>query len=180
MKYVINGDVVLSRPPEGPLAAQIGAFATWASEQGYARYSRYRQVLLAACFSRWLGQQAVSVRRVSSEQPARYLRSRARRVRRHKGDAAALTQFMDFLRRQRVVPAEKIAARRLTPVEQEGQAFERYLRDERALARATRLNYAPFIHAFLTDRFGNGPVRLARLCAGDVVRFVQRQARACI
>lgn len=176
MKYVINGDVVLSRPPEGPLAAQIGAFARWASEQGYARYSRYRQVLLAACFSRWLGQQAVSVRRVSSEQPSRYLRSRARRVRRHTGDAAALTQFMDFLRRQRVVPAEKIAARRLTPVEQTGQAFERYLRDERALARATRLNYAPFIHAFLTDRFGHGPVRLARLCAGDVVRFVQRQA----
>jgi len=104
MKYIINGDIVLSRPPEGPVAAQIGAFAKWAGEQGYARYSRYRQVLLAACFSRWLGRQAVSVRRVSSEEPLRYLRSRARRVRRHRGDAAALTQFLGFLRRQRVVP----------------------------------------------------------------------------
>jgi integrase/recombinase XerD len=176
MKYVINGDVVLSRPPEGPLAAQIGAFATWASEQGYARYSRYRQVLLAACFSRWLGQRAVRVRRVSSEQPSRYLRSRARRVRRHKGDAAALRQFIDFLRRQGVIPAEKIAPRRLTAVERETQAFERYLRDERALARATRVNYVPFIRGFLTDRFGHGPVTLSRLCAGDVMRFVQRQA----
>ena len=35
MKYIINGDIVLSRPPEGPLAAQIGAFAKWAREQGY-------------------------------------------------------------------------------------------------------------------------------------------------
>ena len=48
MKYIVHGDIVLSRPPEGPRATQIGAFAKWASEQGYARYSRYRQVLLAA------------------------------------------------------------------------------------------------------------------------------------
>ena len=104
MKYIVNGDIVLSRPPEGPLAPQIGAFAKWASEQGYARYSRYRQVLLAACFSRWLGRQDIRVPRVLSEQPSRYLRSRARRVRLHKGDAAALTQFIDFLRRCGVVP----------------------------------------------------------------------------
>jgi integrase/recombinase XerD len=175
VKYIMNGDVVLSRPPEGPLAAQIGAFATWASEQGYAWYSRYRQVLLAACFSRWLGQQAIGLRRVSSEHPARYLRWRARRVQVHRGDAAALTHLIDFLRRQRVIPAETIAPPRLTPVEQAAQAFEAYLRDERALARATRVNYGPFIRGFLTDRFGHGPVTLSRLCAGDVVRFVQRQ-----
>jgi integrase/recombinase XerD len=176
VKHIINGDVVLSRPPEGPLAAQIGAFAKWASEEGYARYSRYRHVLLEAGFSRWLGQQAIRPRRVSSDQPSRYLRSRARRVRRHRSDAAALTHFMDFLRRQRVIPAEKISPAPLTAVEQEAQAFERYLRDERALARATRVNYVPFIRGFLTDRFGHGPVTLARLNAGDVVRFVQRQA----
>lgn len=176
MKYIINGDVVLSRPPEGPLAAQVGAFAKWASEQGYARYSRYRQVLLAACFSRWLGQHADSVRRVSSEQPSRYLRSRARRVRLHRGDAAALTQFLGFLRRQGVVSAEKIAPRRLSPVEQAAEAFAQYLRDERSLSRSTVVNYVPFIRGFLTDRFGKGSVTLSHLCAGDVVRFVQRQA----
>jgi site-specific recombinase XerD len=50
------------------------------------------------------------------------------------------------------------------------------LREERVLAKATIVNYVPFIRAFLKDRFGNGAVRLSRLCAGDVVRFVQRQA----
>jgi site-specific recombinase XerD len=94
----------------------------------------------------------------------------------HRGDAAALKQFLDFLRRHGVIPAEKISPRRLTPVERETQAFERYLGDERALARATRVNYVPFIRGFLLDRFGTGPVTLSRLCAGDVVRFVQRQA----
>jgi integrase/recombinase XerD len=176
MKYVINDDVVVARPPEGPLAAQIAAFAQWARDQGYALASRYRRVLLAAGFSRWLGQQTIRPRCVSSEHPARYLRSRARRVQVHNGDAAALRQFLDFLRRHGLIPAEKITPRRLTPVEQTAQAFERYLREERALARATCVNYVPFIRGFLTDRFGHGPVTLSRLSAGDVVRFVQRQA----
>jgi integrase/recombinase XerD len=176
MKYIINDDVVLSRPLEGPLAGQIAAFAKWARDQGYAQQSRYRRVLLAAGFSRWLGRQGVRLGRVSSEHPARYLRSRARRVQVHSGDTAALRQCLDFLRRHGVIPAEKITPRRLTAVEHTAQAFERYLRDERALADATVVNYVPFIRGFLADRFGHGPVTFSHLCAGDVVRFVQRQA----
>jgi integrase/recombinase XerD len=176
VKQIIDDQVVLSRPLEGPLATQIAAFARWARAEGYARQSRHRQVLLAACFSRWLGQKAITARRISSEHPARYLRSRARRVHVRRGDAAALRQFLDLLRRQGVIPAEKVSPRQLTPVEQGTQAFARYLREERSLSDATIVNYVPFIRGFLTDRFGQGPVRLSRLCAGDVVRFVQRQA----
>jgi integrase/recombinase XerD len=176
MKFIIDDEVFLSRPLEGPLAVQITAFAKWARDQGYALYSRYRQVLLAACFSRWLGQQAVSVHRVSSEHQARYLRSRARHVQIHHGDAAALRQFLDFLRRQGVVAREKMPPCRLTPIEQVVQAFERYLRNERMLTEATAINYVPFVRGFLADRFGDRPVMLSRLCAGDVMRFVRRQA----
>jgi integrase/recombinase XerD len=176
VKHIIDDHVVLSRPLEGPLATQIAAFARYAREEGYARQSRYRRVLLAAGFSRWLGQQAVRRRRISSEHPKRYLRSRARWVQVHNGDAAALRQFLDFLRRHDVIPAEKVSPGRLTAVEQEARAFEHFLNHERALARATCVNYVPFVRRFLTDRFGRGPVALSRLSAGDVVRFVQRQA----
>jgi len=176
MKFIIDDEVVLSRPLEGPLAAHITAFAKWVSEQGYARHSRYRQVLLAARFSRWLGQHAVSVRSVSFEHQARFLRSRPRQMQIRSGDSATLRQFMDFLRRQGVVPIKKIPPRRLIPIEQVVQAFERYLRNERALSDAAVVNYVPFVCKFLADRFGDGPVRLSRLCAGDVVRFVRRQA----
>src|SRR5207249_11421924 len=41
---------------------------------------------------------------------------------------------------------------------------------------ATVVNYMPFIRDFLTDRFGNGRVTLSRLCASDVVQFVQRHS----
>jgi site-specific recombinase XerD len=176
VKCVINDQVVLLRAPEGPLAGYIASFSEWASEQGYALCSLRQRIRIAAGFSRWLAAKAVRLRSVSSEHCARFLRSRARRQQIREGDATALKQLLDFIRHRGVIPAEKTHRRRPSPVERCAQAFERYLREERILAKATIVNYVPFIRQFLRDRFGNGPVRLSRLCAGDVVRFVQRQA----
>jgi site-specific recombinase XerD len=176
MKCIINNQVVLSRAPEGPIAAYLGPFAESVSAQGYALDSIHRQVLIAACFSRWLRQEGVGLRSITSDHSARYLRYRARHVRLCRGDAAALGHLIDFLRRQGLVPSEKTSTRRLTPAERCAQAYEQYLREVRALAKATIVNYVPFIRDFLQDRFGDGRVTLSRLGAGDVVRFVQRQA----
>lgn len=176
MKCVINSQVVLSRPPEGPLAGYIAAFAESLIEQGYARYSIHRQVLLAACFSRWLKRKVVEACGICSDHPVLYLRHRARHVRPRSDDVAALSHLIEFLRCEGVIAGEKRSERRLTPVEQCAQAYEQYLHEVRALARATIINYVPFIRRFLEGRFGRGPVMLSRLCAGDVVGFVQRQA----
>jgi len=75
-----------------------------------------------------------------------------------------------------VIAAEKVSARRLTPAERCAHAYAQHLHEARDLARATIVNYVPFIRGFLTDRFDDGPVRLARLGACDIVRFVQHQA----
>ena len=176
MKYTISDQVVLSRAPDGPLAVHIGAFAQSRSAQGYVRGSVHRQVLLAADFSHWLKQQGLDVRQIRADHPSWYLRDRARRVRPCLGDAAAIRHLLEFLRHGGVMAAEKPPARRLLPVERYAHAYAEHLRDARALARPTIVNYVPFIRGFLTDRFGEGPVRLARLNASDVVRFVQRQA----
>jgi integrase/recombinase XerD len=175
MPYIVDGDIALSQPPEGPLAAEIDRFAGWARAQGYARQSRHRQVLVAAGFSQWLGRRAISRRCVSAKYAARYLKSRARRVTLHRGDAAALRQFLEVLRHEGAIPPTRTRGR-LSPVEHETQAFEAYLRNERVLADPTIAYYVPFIRGFLTDRFGKGRVRLSRLRAGDLGRFVQRQA----
>ena len=176
MNCVINSQVVLSRPLEGPLADHIVSFAKSVSDQGYCLYSLKRQVRIAACFSRWLKQKGLAIRSICSDHAVRYLRYRAGNVRTRWGDPAALRHLIDFLRREGVIPADKISARPLTPAERCAQAYEQYLREVRALARATVVNYVPFIRRFLEDRFGHGRVTLSRLCAGDVVRFVQRQA----
>lgn len=176
MKCIIKNQVVLSRALEGPLAAHIGPFAQSQSAQGYARSSIYQQVLLAAGLSHWLQKQGVALRHVSSGHLARYLQGRSRQARSRQGHAAALRYLLDFLRHEGVIAAEKVAARRPTPAEGCAHEYAQYLRDARALARTTIINYVPFIHGFLTDRFGAGPVRLAQLNASDVVRFVQQQA----
>jgi len=176
MKYIVHGRVVRSRLPEGPLAAHIDSFAEWADKQGYVSCSVYRRVLLGSCFSQWLGEKGVRLRDVSSEHPSQYLRYRARQVGIGRGDAAALRQLIAFLRCSRLIPDEKTPRRQPTPSEKCAEAFRRYLREDRALSNATLLNYVPFIRSFLNDCFGNGPARLSRLRADDVVRFVQKQA----
>ena len=176
MKYIINDQVVLSRPLEGPLAAHIASYARWASEQGYAFSYRRRQVLIAACFSRWLSRKGVRLQAVSSEHAVEFLRYRSRRVQIHQGDRPALRYLIEFLNRAGVTRPEEMAARRPNAGEQCAREFERYLREERVLAEATIINYMPHIRDFLKHRFGDGIVKLSGLCAGDVVGFVQRQA----
>jgi len=179
VKYFIDKQIVLSQTPEGPLAPHIGPFAEALREQGYALASIHRHLLLAACFSRWLRRQGIALRNITSDHPPGYLRYRMRKLKRGLGDTAALGHLLAFLQSQRVIPAEKIPLRRLTSAERCAQAYELYLRETRGLAKATIVNYVPFIRGFLKVCFDDGAVMLSHLCAGDVVRFVQRQA-ACL
>src|SRR5437773_2222163 len=106
-----------------------------------------------------------------------YLRYRARQVRPCRGDAAALRHLLDFLCGEHAILTEKKgSARPLTPAQRCTQAYEHHLREARGLARATIINYVPFIRSFLQDCFGDAPVTLSHLGAHDVVGFVQRQA----
>ncbi|MGH8610708.1 MAG: hypothetical protein ACREYF_01325 [Gammaproteobacteria bacterium] len=76
MKYVINDHLVLSRVSEGPLAAYLGSFAQSLSRQGYTQRYVHRQVMLAACFSRWLKQREVPPHHITSERAHNRLRLR--------------------------------------------------------------------------------------------------------
>lgn len=179
MRYRVNDQVILLRMPEkgpgGPFAAYLDAFADSLSLQGYGiRYLR-REVMLAALFSQWLKQSAVSGN-LKPEHSSRFLRYRYRRRRANPDDPGALNRFIEFLRSKGVIPAATLLTRQLTPAERCARAYERYLREDRALAEATINNYVPFIERFLKDRFSDGQAKLSQLTARDVVGFVQRQA----
>jgi integrase/recombinase XerD len=176
MKVIINSQVVLSRVPEGPIAPYLGMFADSLDATGYAVKWIHRQVLLGACFSQWLGQKAVALQDVTSDHLTRYLQYRARRGQPRCGDHAALAHLVDFLRREGVVPEERLAVPEPSSVDHCVRAYEVYLREGRALATATIVSYGPFVRDFLKHRFGAGPVKLSCLSADDVVRFVRHQA----
>jgi len=176
MTCVITDRIVLLRSPEGPLSVYVGPCAEFLSAQGYALKSMHRQVHLAACFSRWLQREGVALHHMTAEHAKQYVRYRARQVQPHPGDAAALQHLMAFLHHEGVVPAETVPGCRLTPAERCTPQYAHHLRAVRGLAEATMVHYVPFIDRFLQERFADGPVTLACLCARDGVRFVQRQA----
>jgi site-specific recombinase XerD len=84
---------------------------------------------------------------------------------------------MAFLRAQGAIPERKYSLSPPLPAERCAQAYAQYLQHDRSLSKATISNYVPFIDDFLKDRFGAGPVRPSRLCAADVIRFVQSRGR---
>jgi integrase/recombinase XerD len=176
MNVVINTQVVLSRVPEGPIAPYLGRFADSLDATGYAVKWIHRQVLLGSYFSRWLGQKSVALQDIASAHLTRYLQYRTRRVQPRCGDHAALAHLVDFLRREGVVPEESLAVPEPFSVDHHVRAYEVYLREGRALATATIINYVPFVRDFLKHRFGAASGKLSCLSAADVVRFVRHQA----
>src|SRR6266853_155111 len=129
MTFTISSQVILSQAPEGPLAGYIASFADSLGSMGYAAGSIHRQVRIGVCFSRWLGQGAVTPEGITSGHATRYLRYRARRLRPCLGDGAALTHLMDFLRREHFIPAEEVALHERTPIDRCADAYEVYLRE---------------------------------------------------
>ena len=115
MKFVVDCDIVLFRPPSGPIAAYIEPFAKSLREQGYARQSIHRQVFLSAAFSEWLARRQLVLHRLSSDLALQYLRYRFRHVQPSRGDAAALKHLLEFLRCEGAIPAEKIARTQQLP-----------------------------------------------------------------
>jgi hypothetical protein len=73
----------------------------------------------------------------TADHAKQYLQDRARQVKPHPGDAAALQHVMGFLHHEGVVPAETVPVRRLTPAECWTQQYEQHLREVRGLAEAT-------------------------------------------
>ena len=176
MKVIINSQVVLSQVPEGPIAPYLGMFADSLSATGYSVAWIHRHVMLGACFSQWLGRKPVALQDITTDHLTRYLKYRARRLQPRCGDHAALVHLVEFLRRDGVVPGERLALPEPSSVDHCVHAYEVYLREERALAAATIVYYVQFARDFLKHRFGAKAAKLSCLSADDVVRFVRHQA----
>jgi site-specific recombinase XerD len=173
MKFVIDDNLVLSRPPEGPVASYIVSFAEWLINRGYGIVSLRNQVLMAVGFSKWLGQKGIELKSIGAEHTERYLLDREHYRRLKLGDGAALRHLVDFLRSKNGIAEEIEVEHSLSPIEQHVLAYEAYLQDARALSHQTIINYRPIVRDFLSYRFGDGEVSLAQLRAVDITEFVQ-------
>lgn len=166
------GGVDLGRYRVGPLAAYIDPFAARLSEQQYGRYSARHKVRVVADLSLWLRRRRLGAGSLDEQTIARFFHRRQRSDPARTGDVSAASLMLDLLRELGVAaPRPRAKTSLANPIE---ESFEHYLREERRLSQASLLNTLPYVHRFLTDRFGSGLVMLNDLQPSDVTRFVLR------
>jgi site-specific recombinase XerD len=156
------------------LGAYLDAFAQQMSDHGYARSSGRYALQLLADLARWLNRRRMIVSQLTPKHLESYLKYRCRHGHHRSGDAAIVRRLFAFLLDKSIVaqtpPIEATPAQRLT------EEFRLYLERERRLAPATVFSYVVHAGRFLSQCFADRSVRLDRLRADDVVRFVQREA----
>lgn len=96
MKYVVNDQVVLMQPPEGPLAAYIRPFSSWVSERGYRSDSLLQRIRIAVDLSRWLGERALWPPNIQAQHCTQFVRCRARHKRTHRVMRLHCVSFKSF------------------------------------------------------------------------------------
>jgi len=173
-KFSVNS-VLPQDIDKGPLECVIPAYSVLLSEQGFSDHSTHLQLRVLNDMNQWLHQQRVQVDDLSEQAIHRYMRSRHRRLRPRRDDAAILSRLVHLLHDHGLLPKE-VAQPPDNPHQLIDNDYDRYLSEERGLSVATRITYRPFIRKFLSAQFGNKSARLAELNASDVTRFIRKQA----
>lgn len=160
---------------EDSALAFVPSFVEQMRAQGYAPATVRRATRLVNRFVDWLDQRGVGAGNLSAALAGEYLDARGTCRCRRRGDVSTLRSFC------RIAAADGQATSVETPLSvtsacQARQEFERYLQHERGLAHATVCLYGQTIGRFLGHVFGDQEVRLGKLDATDVVRFVRLEA----
>jgi site-specific recombinase XerD len=157
----------------GPLVDHLERYAQRLREDRYTIGSARLQLSLLGDLNQWLERQHLTVQDLDAETADRYRRFYQRKRKWQKGHAGALRRLLQMIR-----PEETTGPPTLPTVQDVVlQQFQRYLEHERGLARATVVNYVPFVRKLLSEHFADGDLDLRRLSARDITRFVQRQAQ---
>lgn len=159
---------------QGPLGCIMPAYAALLAQQGFSKQSAQIQLRFFTDMNQWLQQKRLQTCDFSKPTIRRYLQYRYQRFRPRRDDASILRRIMHLLRAHGLL--QEIDTPHPDPRQSIENDFDRYLSEERGLSVATRINYRPFIHRFLSVQFGDKPTCLADLNADDVFRFIRNQA----
>lgn len=157
-----------------PLAAHLRPFATRLMEDGYAKNTIQSKLWSLTDFGKWLRRRGFTVTNVDETLIRGFIDGRKGR-RLQRGNVKTLDQFLEDLRRRRVVPCRKPVVDE-SPLGKILSRYEEHLRSERGLSTSTVINYQPFIRKFLTGRFGDGPFLFRELKSSDISGFILRHA----
>ena len=157
---------------QGPLGGYMDRYADWLAEQGFCRVHARLQLAQISDFSRWLGEQGLTLVKVQPATIDSFLEDRRRRVKPH-AERSTLQRFL------RLVRPEACREASLPPTASQVllQDFRRHFLEERGAAHVSYLTFQPILQQFLSDCFPDGTIDCTRLTAEEVIGFVRRQAR---
>ncbi len=158
----------------GPLSLHISPYLAQVREQGYSVGSLYEQVHVLNVCDRWMKRTGHGVRDLDETAMRDCLRRASRRGYGRNAGASTLRRLLGMLRRIGVTPPAKTACP--SKMAQLICAYERFLLGERNLVPNSIAHLRVFARRFLTEKFGDGPLKLSRLRAPDATAFIQRHA----
>lgn len=172
----LKDEAAVQRMRALPVGAHLDAFAAVLCALGYARYSIRDRLWTLAALGRWLTRRGLSVVDLRPDMVAAFLRPRKQRARVHRGGAATLRLFLEYLEQEAVIPPAPSSS--LTPIARLTAQYAAYLHHDRGLSPATGLTHAFVVGRFLHDRFGAGPLDPRAITVDDVTRYVLEQIPA--
>jgi len=164
----------LERSGCGPIGPHLGGFADWLSEQGYARGSGMRKIGLAVLLSRWLERKGIALEQLDERQVEKFTLSQREPLSRRTEVQHTIRQLLQHLRRSLIIPPPNLP----TPsgmTEHLLDEYRRFLIEERGLRPLTLVNYLPVARRLLARSLRSGRMRLEKLSAADVKKFVSHE-----
>ena len=155
------------------MGPHLDSFAHWLAAQGYSRLAATRKIRLVAHWSRWLHQRHIGLKQLNEHRIGDFLKRHSRQTRWHKHTRYTLAQLLQQLRRAKLIP-DRPSPDTERPIDPLMRDYERFLAQERGLSQASLHSYLPIARHFLSAVFRTGALRLDKLGAADISRFVLR------
>ena len=160
-----------------PLEFHLRMFATALRDAGYRDRAMCSKLGLLADLGLWLKRTGPVVTSHLEEHLLEdFVKHKQRVQQMHRGDSKTLQQFLAHLRRQGIVPDQKLLPDQ-SPLADIVGRYEQHLLSERGLGSATIFNYLSFVRKFLVERFPVGPFLLKEIKVSDISDFVLRHGR---
>lgn len=171
-----SNPAILERLRSGPLGPYMDSVASELFELGFTRKnSGTYQLQLLGELSQWLEGRGLDVSALDEDRVREFL-GELQRGHWLRDAKAGWTLLLRHLRDRGIVPVRRVEVEE-TPCYLLEHEFALYLVDQRGLSQKSVQLYLAQVHAFLSERFGSGPLALSELTARDVTRFVLRSYR---
>jgi integrase/recombinase XerD len=172
----LKDEAAVQRMRALPVGPHLDAFVAVLCALGYARDSIRDRLWTLAALGRWLTRRGLSVVDLRPDISAAFLRPRKQRARVHRGAAATLRLFLEYLEQEAVIPSPP--SRSSTPVERLKARYEAHLHHDRGLSPVTGSRHWFVLGRFLRQRFGTGAIEPRAITIEDVTRYVREQIPA--